>query len=180
MKTILLTLLSLSFIVISCSDNLNTSKAEKLINECDEKFPKYETSYIDTGNNLALYEEMVKIYNQLEKEGLLKIEKKENTKLGLVTYNIELTEKGKEYTDTNKSDRLGVTRNSVKVITYKLKLKSVNSIHEIPSMNAAEIATTYEREATPFSILKPDSEKEKENKVTLLKTNKGWKACDTK
>jgi hypothetical protein len=37
-------------------------------------------------------------------------------------------------------------------------------------MNVAEVTTTYEKEPTPFAILKSSKENEKTLKVTILKT----------
>ena len=120
MKRIIL-LLVISLFSISCSDKLSESKVEDLINECLTKNPIYGQSILKSGKVSYLSEENIKKYEELEKQGFLKIEEKV-VKSGWFTnkfHLVALTDKAQPFVIETNS--YGETKsNKVKLFTFKL------------------------------------------------------------
>lgn len=176
-------LLILTLFLSSCSDNLSNSKAEGIIIECLEKEPYRKTVKFQYGERLILNkdkEEFEKL-KKLEEDGLLKIDS-----LGVKTvpyygkyqnYNIELLEKSKEYiieqTELNKNLY-------VELLAFEYKVDEVKEVHEIPSLNEAEVRTNFKKvNITPFSILSNENTSDfKIRKLSFKKTSNGWRYCE--
>ena len=169
--------------MVSCSDKLTTSKAEKLIAEKLKEKPVEKYVTLKTGEiSLFGYNEMRKadIYEKLQKEGLITFIKKE--RLYEYRCSINLTGKGKKYVvDTKKIDRMPYTENKIK--SYSITLDKVEEIHLIPMMNAAEVLTSFKVEKTPFVALEDQATLSAigegdyvSKKIEFIQLeNKGWK-----
>ncbi len=169
--------------VISCSDNLSNSKAEDIIIECLEKEPYRKTVKFQYGERLIFNknkEEFEKL-KKLEKDGLLKIDslgiKKVRYYGKYPNYNIELLEKAKEYIieQTESNEKL-----YVELLAFDYKVDEVKEVHEIPSLNAAEVRTNFKKvNITPFSILSNENTSDfKIRKLSFKKTSNGWRYCE--
>lgn len=180
-KTILI--LFLGILTISCSDDLSNSKAEKIISKCLEKNPYRETVKFQYGERLIYNkdkEEFQKL-KELEKEGYLKIDslgvKKVKYYGKYPKYNIELLEKSKEFvieqTERNK-------KQYVKFSAFDYEVDEVKEVHEIPSMNAAEVRVNYKKvNITPFAILSKENTTDfKIERLPFAKTSNGWRYCE--
>ena len=182
MKKIILIAL-LSVITASCSDNLSNSQAEKIISTCLEKNPLRETVKFEYGERIIYNknkEEFEKL-KELEKGGYLKIDslgvKKVRYYGKYPNYNIELLEKSKEFileqTESNK-------KQYVRLLAFNYKVDEVKEVHEIPSMNAAEVRVNYKKvNITPFAILSNENTTDfKIKKLGFAKTSNGWRYCE--
>lgn len=179
MKRILL-LSIVSLFILSCSDKLSESKVEDLVNECLAKNPAYGQSILKSGKIPYLSEEDIKIYQNLEKKGFLKLESKV-VKSGWFTneyHQVTLTEKSQPFViETNTYGE--VKANNIKLFTYKLD--KVGAIKETPSMNIAEVRVTYKKdEKTPFyDLFETDKTDFITKRIMLSKTeNQGWIYCE--
>ena len=180
-KTILITILGL--MTISCSDNLSNSKAENIIIECLEKEPYRKTVKFQYGERLIYNrdkEEFEKL-KELEKDGLLKIDslgvKKVRYYGKYQNYNIELLEKTKEYViEQTESDK----ELYVELLAFDYEVDEVQEVHEIPSLNAAEVRANFKKvNITPFSILSNDNASDfKIRELSFKRTSNGWRYCE--
>lgn len=182
MKKIII-LLIISIIISSCSDNLSNSKAENIIKECLEKEPYRKTVKFQYGERLIYNknkEEFEKL-QQLEKDGYLKIDSLGSKKVRYYgrysNYKIELLESSKEYiieqTESNK-------KLYVKLLAFDYEVDEVKEVHEIPSLNAAEVRTNFKKvKITPFAILSNENTSDfKIRKLSFKKTSNGWRYCE--
>lgn len=173
----------LGIFTTSCSDNLSNSQAEKIISNCLEKNPLREIVKFQYGERLIYNknkEEFEKL-KELEKEGYLKIDSLGTKKVRYYgkypKYNIELLEKSKEFileqTESNK-------KQYVKLLAFEYKVDEVKEVHEIPSMNVAEVRVNYKKvNITPFAILSSENTTDfKIKKLTFAKTSNGWRYCE--
>ncbi len=173
----------LGTLTVSCSDELSNSKAEKIISDCLEKNPRRETVTFQYGERLIFNKnkEEFKKLKELEKSGYLKID---SLGVGKVSYygkypkyNIELLEKTKEFIieQTERSNK-----QYVKLLAFDYKIDEVKEVHEIPSMNAAEVRVNYKKvNITPFAILGNKNTTDfKIEKLGFTKTSNGWRYCD--
>lgn len=167
-------LLLLSIIALfSCSDNLTNSKAEEIINECLENNSGKETVNLLTYNNFKyVYQYKKELMDSLEALGLIATNTSDRWNQSLM-----LTEKGKKHA-VKLGDSVGLSNNEI--LAYEYKLKEVKSIHEIPSMNTAQVTVVLEKyNVTPFDMISDEKVGETfEKKVSLKKTNDGWVYCD--
>ena len=177
------TILFLGLLLISCSDNLTNSKAENIIIECLEKKPYRKTVKFQYGERL-IYNRDKKEFEklkELEKDGLLKIDslgiKKVRYYGKYQNYNIELLEKAKEYIieQTESKKKL-----YVELLAFDYEVDEVKEVHEIPSLNAAEVRTNFKKvNVTPFSILGNENTSDfKIRKLSFKKTSNGWRYCE--
>ncbi|PKR81359.1 hypothetical protein CW751_04700 [Brumimicrobium salinarum] len=86
-------------------------------------------------------------------------------------------EKSKEYiieqTELNK-------KLYVELLAFEYKVDEVKEVHEIPSLNAAEVRTNFKKvNITPFSILSNENTSDfKIRKLSFKKTSNGWRYCE--
>ena len=174
----------LTFIFISCnSDSLSNSKAKKIITECLEATPEQRQANITIGkatfrnnkNDLQLLQKYKKLTedNYLEMNLIREISRGWNK--GAKEYNIQLTKKALEY-------MIEVPENGgvAYAKTFKYKVDKVLEVHEIPSMNVAQVKVNFKAvDISPFAVFSAKDPSEfwiKE--LQFSKTSNGWKHCD--
>lgn len=169
--------------VTSCSDNLSNSKAEKIIKECIEKQPYRKTVKFQYGERTIFNKDKQEFEKllELEKGGLLKIDslgRKNIRYYGKYSYyDIQLLDKSKEHiinqTESN-------NKRYVELLAFEYEVDEVKEVHEIPSLNAAEVKVNYKKvNITPFSILSSENTTDfKIRKLTFAKTSNGWRYCE--
>jgi len=164
MKKVLLFFV-LGALLVSCSDKLTTSKAEKLIEEKLKQNPVERYVTLKTGDSIEFYvsngnKEKIEAYESLQKEGFIKmslVEEYESYYPNSMNYiySIHLTDKGKKCVkDTYKSSNGKYTEN--KVMYCRAVLDKVDDIYIVPSINMAEAKATFKIEKTPFAVLEDD------------------------
>ncbi len=183
MKRIFLFSTLITLLTISCSDSLSNSKAEKIINECLEKEPYRKTVKFQYGERTIFNrdkEEFGKL-RELEDIGLLKIDSLGRKKVryyGTYTYyDIKLLDKTKEFVlEQTESDK----KQYVELLAFDYEVEEVKEVHEIPSLNEAEVKVNYKKvNITPFSVLSNENTTDfKIRKLTFAKTSNGWRYCE--
>ena len=164
MKKVLLFFV-LGALLVSCSDKLTTSKAEKLIEEKLKEKPVERYVTLNTGDSIKFYvsdgnKAEIEAYESLQKEGFIKmslVEEYESYYPNSMNYiySIHLTDKGKKCVkDTYKSSNGKYTEN--KVMYCRAVLDTVDEIYIVPSINMAEAKATFKIEKTPFAVLEDD------------------------
>jgi hypothetical protein len=162
---------------IGCSDNLNRSKAEKIIKE---KFQLPNDEIRDLyvydatlSNNFTL-----NLYQKLQNEGLLTFsECGEGMSRG---YCATLTEKGKQYAVSQEynTDNMYIHKINVKVST--LDFGEITGIMEQKELNIAEVNYTIVRkDVNPFGRIAFDLNNGTFTKsVTFTKYDDGWRISE--
>ena len=164
MKKVLLFFV-LGALLVSCSDKLTTSKAEKLIEEKLKEKPVERYVTLNTGDSIKFYvsdgnKAEIEAYESLQKEGFIKmslVEEYESYYPNSMNYiySIHLTDKGKKCVkDTYISSNGKYTEN--KVMYCRAVLDKVDEIYIVPSINMAEAKATFKIEKTPFAVLEDD------------------------
>ena len=164
MKKVLLFFV-LGALLVSCSDKLTTSKAEKLIEEKLKEKPVERYVTLNTGDSIKFYvsdgnKAEIEAYESLQKEGFIKmslVEEYESYYPNSMNYiySIHLTDKGKKCVkDTYKSSNGKYTES--KVMYCRAVLDKVDEIYIVPSINMAEAKATFKIEKTPFAVLEDD------------------------
>lgn len=184
MKNITL-LIVFSITVLSCgSDNLSSSKAKKIINECLELKPEQKFNTLMIGEVLISVaskdsKKKIESYKKLANDGYLKVtltNKKNKIWKEAQFYNVELTEKAKPY--IYKPSKM--TEKTVYMKSHQYIVDEILEIHETPATNTARVKVKYKLvDTTPFTNLIRTSPKESITKtLKFTKTNDGWKYCD--
>ena len=164
MKKVLLFFV-LGALLVSCSDKLTTSKAEKLIEEKLKEKPVERYVTLNTGDSIKFYvsdgnKAEIEAYESLQKEGFIKmslVEEYESYYPNSMNYiySIHLTDKGKKCVkDTYTSSNGKYTEN--KVMYCRAVLDKVDEVYIVPSINMAEAKATFKIEKTPFAVLEDD------------------------
>ena len=164
MKKVLLFFV-LGALLVSCSDKLTTSKAEKLIEEKLKEKPVERYVTLNTGDSIKFYvsdgnKAEIEAYESLQKEGFIKmslVEEYESYYPNSMNYiySIHLTDKGKKCVkDTYISSNGKYTEN--KVMYCRAVLDKVDEVYIVPSINMAEAKATFKIEKTPFAVLEDD------------------------
>ncbi|WP_340155466.1 hypothetical protein [uncultured Winogradskyella sp.] len=183
----LTTLLILAILISSCSDNLTNSKAEDIISDCLESNPKVGKTNFRTGEIRFYTEkdnqiELLNKYKNIAEEGLITLDSvKSSKRYKHTTYNVSFTDKAKEYVlETDKKNMFGRNSNTSVIRTYDYEVDEVKEVHEIPSMNSAEVTIIYKKEnKTPFSDFEKDKSDFITKKIGFRKTTSdGWKYCE--
>ncbi|MFV0468547.1 MAG: hypothetical protein ACK5MK_06425 [Dysgonomonas sp.] len=168
--------------IMSCSDVLTTQRAEQIISECLRKNPSYATYPIIIGPEIRLSAEEIAEYQPLINEGYLILE--ENP-LKKYSYSLSLADKSKEFVDEIKEDGMlralyssETTYAILKICDYEVD--KVNSVHEIPSTNTAEVKVTLKKvNKNPFHTLSKDkTDFAVENLIFTKTTDNKWILCD--
>lgn len=170
MKKIILVIVVMC--MLSCSNKLTNSKAEKVINSC---LKSEKTRYVGVGffqegkaTEIASNSSFYKYYKKLENDGYIEMKS-----LGKNYYKIFLTEKGEGYSLGGDNIRI-----------YQFRVSEITEIHEQTDKNIAKVKGKFEKiNKTPFyneDIHEAPADKSnfKPFSVTLRKTNDGWKLCD--
>lgn len=181
------TILILSLLCISCSDNLSNSKAEDIISDCLETNPKsgkisFKTGeirfYTEKSNQLELLEK----YKSISENGFITLDSiKSSKRYKHTTYNVTFTDKAKDFVlETGKKTMFGTNKNVSVVKTYEYEVDEVKEVHEIPSLNSAEVTVIYKKEnKTPFYEFEKDKTDFITKKIGFRKTTSdGWKYCE--
>lgn len=181
MKNIL-TLLLICLFTFSCSDKLSVSKVENIVNECLEKSPKYGEADLYSGTTPRYSSENLRKYQDLQKNGYLKLENKEYQRRWYTEkyQEITLSDKSKPYIITTEETAGSNTKTNI-VKLYTLKLDKVGAIREIPARNIAEVEVTYIKEnKTPlYDFMETDKTNYISRIIRLKKTeNNGWIYCE--
>ena len=193
MKKILV-FLAIGLLLVSCSDKLTSSKAEKLIQEALGKEPIEDNVQIKIGEEVLFssYDFIIeeRPYSKLKEDGMI-----EMTFIRTKPwsddryYSVQLTDKGKQYL-TNIEVREDKYKNC-KLYTMKshsIRFNKVEEIHLIPERNMAYVKASFKIEKTPFFVLNGlnsglTSEREHIENGLIYKYNipftkleeKGWK-----
>ena len=176
----------------SCnSDELTKSKAESIIEDCQEKTGKkmkktniYHFGSVRIPNSDSPeFSTYLDKHKKMEDLGLVNIseQKKDPSRYGSGDPIVEvtLTPKGKEYLVGRIDDMFG--RKKAQFISCYYKVKEINEIQIIPERNEAKVKITLERyDETPFFEKANEKKNPQELKdtATFRKTTDGWKACD--
>jgi len=177
---------------VSCSDELTNSKAEDIISDCLDENPKIGKELMYVGNkrfytNKNSDIKRLAFFQKLKKKGYLKIETvSSNKRNNHVTYNISFTDKAKDFVLVSNVKNINsffggsAKQRQASVKTFEYEVDEVKEVHEIPSMNTAEVTVIYEKtKKTPFYGLENDKSEFKTSKVILRKTtDNGWKYCE--
>ena len=191
MKKVLLFFV-LGALLVSCSDKLTTSKAEKLIEEKLKEKPVEKYVTLNTGDSVAFYvsngdKAEIEAYESLQKEGFIKmalIDQYESYYPNSMNYiySIHLTDKGKQY--LLRIEDVGKYKQHI-MKTYSASLDKVDELHVIPEQNSARALVFFKIEKTPFFVLEnlKTQERIKENLVKRALSfrkleEKGWKVED--
>lgn len=171
-------------ILYSCSDGLTPQKAEQILKECFDKNPAYGTYQIIIGSEIPLSAEEIAEYRPLINDGYLSLDENSRGKYSYSTYNLSLTDKSKEYVDEIKEDRtlkiLSNTATYAVLRIYDYEVDKINSVHEIPSTNTAEVKVTLKKvNKNPFYTLSNDeTDFTVENLEFMKMTDNKWVFCD--
>jgi hypothetical protein len=177
-------------IVSSCGDDkLTATKAEKLLKESG-RFPRTENVEFEYGIVGYRYDSLPAEYYKIQEQGAIRIQPLGKSGLFTVSYvfNVELTDAGKSFLleedkqPTKQGDRGYLYKSKFK--TCETDLEKVETVHEIPAVNEAEVSYIAKRKNfTPFwykhysniehRITEDTIEK---RETTLFKTDKGWSA----
>jgi len=188
MKITYLLIILFSLPLISCSDNLSNSKAEKIISKCLDQKPEQRSVAISLRKKV--YSEQSKKdlakYQQLQEEGFLEIKPVKKDDAGsndpitkwrnqFDEYDISITKNGEKF--INKASE---NSEIVMMKTFRYEVDKVLEVQEIPAANSAKVKVQYKAtDITPFASLsnKDPSEYWVKNR-TMKKTSNGWKYCD--
>lgn len=172
--------------LISCSDTLTRSRAEHIMNTCLSKNPNVETVKIGYGNfSFSKDQEdqnLLQKYKKLAAGGYLVIDSvgvlKSPYYPDRVIYDVKLSGKSKNYVIRQQEYSSGKYIAEVKA--YEYKVDEITEVHEIPSLNAAEVRVTYKiSHKSPFTLLRDENEADfKVATETFKKTTDGWKFCE--
>jgi hypothetical protein len=177
---------------VSCSDELTNSKAEDIISDCLDKNPKIGKELMYVGNkrfytNKNSDVKRLAFLQKLKKKGYLKIESvSSNKRNNHVTYNISFTDKAKDFVLVSNVKNINsffggsAKQRQASVKTFEYEVDEVKEVHEIPSMNTADVTVIYKKtKKTPFYELESDKSEFKTSKVIFRKTtDNGWKYCE--
>jgi len=192
----IITILILTLLFTSCSDNLTNSKAEDIIKECLEKNPQFGKIDFKTGeimfNTETKYQQkLLEQYKNLASKGYIFLDLKKSSKK-YITYKVSFTDKAKDFVlETGKLSGLGLgaKRNITVIKIYDYELHEVKNVREETYGSAtgdvivtrAEVAITYKKiNKTPFY---DDLAKNKSDfinqEIKFKKTASGvWKYCE--
>ncbi|MHC5201461.1 hypothetical protein [Myroides sp. LJL119] len=163
----------------ACSDNLSNSKAEKIINECFKQMPQLGLVNIEYGKDISIDSLELENYKKLEQQGYITLEKQAKSSIYSTRsyYTVGLNDKMKPFIEETKKGIFGSTLAQVRM--YEYKLDKVESVHEMPSTNTAEVKMQLiKADKTPFIIFDKDKSEFVIKKVGFTKTTKGWEFCD--
>lgn len=168
MKTILL-FLTFGISFISCSDNLTTSKTDKLIKEAlAETTPFYGVARVVTGQRKYILKEELATYEKLAQEGYITM-KKSDSPLSNDTYDITFNDKSQPFIIAKSYDGYYMQ-------AYTLVFDKTDEI-QIIMQNKARVKAIFEKkERTPFYNLSFLAKEDSYMRTfTFDKTeNKGW------
>lgn len=173
----------------ACSDELNESKATKIIEGCKQNIETFSVKIpdelsLDHIGDSRFSREKADIYLGIYNDKYLTFDTIETGKSWFNKYYTYhelkpiITKKGEEF--VVKSDD-----NTLKVKVYDIELVKILEVHEVPAFNAAEVKALYVKtNKTPFYELAKYEIRDFEKKDTIQvrkmfnKTEKGWKLCD--
>ena len=176
-------------LIASCSDALTNSKAENIISDCLEKNPKYGEIdfkigeirfYTEKSKNL----ELLNNYKNIAEKGFINLDSiKESKRYNYyIEYNVSFTDKAKDFVleTEKKSPLFGTNKNYSTIKVYDYQIDEVKEVHEIPSLNAAEVTVIYKKEnKTPFYEFVSNKTDFITEKIDFRKTTSdGWKYCE--
>ena len=178
-------------LLISCDNGkLTNSKAEDIIRETLKDNPKViRLDFHKIGKHSFDFKDedpINKKFNEIKEMqnlGLIKIELIDSNyskwyKHWTKKYNVSFTDKAHHFvldTVERKINRwLGGKTYVMKL--SDLELDKVQSVHEIPSMNKAEVMADFKKvnKAFFYDLLSDDKKDVQTEKLTFLKTNDGW------
>lgn len=180
-STLLIYLITLTFLV-SCSNNeLNKDKALMLVNDCISKKDIKSTVTLYVGkislnNSSKLHKKKLQNLKKLEKEGFLTMSYQESKSSLYSVYNLELSEKAKPYIKKKHGARNGKS----KVVFYANSFKAKDLVFEYTSdekIKAKGKALIIPVNETPFYILLNKPLDSKYKNVTLTLENGKWYNC---
>ncbi len=178
------TILILTLLLTSCSDNLTNSKAEGIIRECLEKNPKYGTINFKTGEIRFNTErkpdlELIEKYKNLAIQGYILFDLKKTSKK-YITYKVSFTDKAKDFVlETGKQSGFGLAPKNITITkVYDYELLEAKEIREMSI--TAEVDVTYKKiNKTPFYNFEKQFSDFINMEIRLYKrTNDGWKYCE--
>ena len=155
--------------LMSCSDNLTTSKTDKLIKEAlAETTPFYGVARVVTGERKYILEEELATYEKLAQEGYITM-KKSDSPLSNDTYDITFNDKSQPFIIAKSYDGYYMR-------AYTLVFDKTDEI-QIIMQNKARVKAIFEKEErTPFYNLSFLAKEDTYMRTfTFDKTeNKGW------
>jgi len=183
-------LLLIGILVTSCTDKLSNARAGQIIKE-KYHFPVIEDEMIETGLFAYERDSLPQFYYRLQQQGMVAIESLGKGGLFIPTYRFRVTPSAaaKKYVtmEDSRPVRQGNSGESMYRSRYKtceVNFEAIESVREIPAMNAAEVRYRVRRVSfTPFwsyylsgSNRMPDTVQIRPFK--LIKSNDGWKSSD--
>jgi len=168
-----------------CKDNLTEEKAEKLIRN-KISFPITNTVTIDYGLVGHRFDSLPRYYYALQQKGMFLIEHLGEGGFLVRSYRFRITPtvEAKKYLveeseEPVKQGNTGEFKYSAKFKTSETEFSKAVSIHEIPSLNVAQVRYEVKlKNYTPFWSYYSDKEKPdsvKSRSFEAVKTNSGWK-----
>lgn len=152
-------LIMLLILTVSCSsESLSVREAKTLIENFSERYPIYESSKIDIGNQnyrVNKDKETIEALRKLEAEGFLVLSDVEQTKRwfsrdSLLSLHITLSPDAANYVVSQK-------KNTVEVKTFVFQLDREKDISlELQGNNRARVKATLIKKSTPFTSLGKD------------------------
>ena len=173
----------------SCSDVLTNSNAEDIISDCLESNPKYGELRFKTGEIRFYTErskevELLNKYKNIAEKGFITLDSiKASKRYEYEEYDISFTDKSKDFvleSEEGSSSWFGSSKNVSLIKTYDYEIDEVKEVHEIPSLNAAEVTVIYKKNnKTPFYEFEKDKADFVTKKIRFRKTTSdGWKYCE--
>ncbi len=172
------------FFLLSCSDSLSHGKAKRLIKDCLANNPKTKTMLLQHGNIwFDTTDKTLTNYKKLADEGFLILTPTDETSAAypnLAMFHVKLTDKTNSFIVTEEDvSKTALTDGLIRVKIYEYEIDKIKSIHEIPSLNTADVQVVYKiTNRTPFSILSLLKPEEKTTTEEFTKTNEGWRFCE--
>lgn len=173
-------------VLAGCSDKLSESKADEIIKE-KLHFPDTNFVSIEYGLIAFRYDSLPDFYYRLRDKGMFTVEHLGAG--GFLTksfrFRVTLTEEGKKFlidedSPPTKQGDTGEFMYDGRFMTSEVQFDKISSIHEIPSLNAADVSYTVKvTNQTPFWSYYSDESKPApkligERKFGVIKTNDGW------
>lgn len=173
--------------ICGCTDNLTETQAEKIVKE-KIHFPIINSVSIEHGLIAYRYDSLPDFYYVLQRQGLLNIEYLGQGGFLVKDYRFRVTPtaEAKKYIveeekDPIKQGETGEFMYSTWFKTAETYFDEIKDIHEIPSMNAADVRYTVRmKNFTPFWSYYLDKSHKRPDTVGnrtfgIIKTTEGWK-----
>lgn len=163
---------------ISCKSKLSENKVKQILDSELSSEDVISSRNIQIGYTSHLSKSDFQIYGPLVKAELINVE--QDVALGLVGFNVSLTDKAKPYilaTSEKKTGIFGGIQYFAKVKLYTYQYEGVEDIHENTSDNTATVHVKLKKvDKTPFAVLDKDTTSNIIRTLKFYRTNEDdWK-----